>query len=127
MNFHRPNGHQSTLHLPHIHPFTHSFIHRRCCQPCKVPSSSSGAGGVRCHTHTHTAGIRCLAHGHLDTWSGGTGDFPTFWFVENLHEPLSQLLELQPNTLMTSSHPVTCVVLLYYIVHPTKFVSSPGQ
>jgi len=30
--------------------------------------------------HTPTAGaagVRCLAHGHLDTWSGGTGDWTT--------------------------------------------------
>jgi len=47
--------------LPHIH----SFIHRRH-QPCKVSSSSSGA-----------AGVRCLVNGHLDTWSGGTGDWTT--------------------------------------------------
>jgi len=40
--------------LPHIHPFTHSFTH---------PTSSPGA-----------AGVRCLAHEHLDTWSGGTRD-----------------------------------------------------
>jgi len=23
------------------------------------------------------AGVRCLAHGHLHTWSGGTGDWTT--------------------------------------------------
>jgi len=38
--------------LPHIDPFTHW----RRCQPYMAPSSSSGA-----------AGVRCLAHGHLDT------------------------------------------------------------
>jgi len=27
-----PSGHQSTLHLPHIHP----FINRRRGQPCKA-------------------------------------------------------------------------------------------
>jgi len=26
--------------LPHIHPFTHSFIHQWRCQPCKAPSRS---------------------------------------------------------------------------------------
>jgi len=45
--------------LPHIH----LFIHRRRCQPYKAPSSSWGA-----------AGVRWLAHGHLHTWSDGTGD-----------------------------------------------------
>jgi len=34
--------------LPHFHPFTHSFIHQRWCQPYKAPSSSSGAAGVWC-------------------------------------------------------------------------------
>jgi len=43
----------------YINPFTHTFIQRRRCQPCKAPSSSSGESGVR-----------CLAHGHLDTWPG---------------------------------------------------------
>jgi len=52
--------------LPHIHPFIQSFIYRQRCQPIKAPSSSSGA-----------AGVRCLAHGHLNTWSGGTGDWAT--------------------------------------------------
>jgi len=33
---------QSTLQLPHIHP----FIHRRWCQPCKVTTNTSG-GEVR--------------------------------------------------------------------------------
>jgi len=47
--------------LPHIHLFTHSFIHWRQCQPGKAPSNSLGA-----------AGVRSLAHGHHDTWSGGT-------------------------------------------------------
>nr|XP_055036890.1 uncharacterized protein LOC129424302 [Misgurnus anguillicaudatus] len=47
---------KALYNLPHIHPFTLSFIHRRWCEPCKGPSSSSGA-----------AGVRCLAQRHLDT------------------------------------------------------------
>ena len=49
--------------LPHIHPFMHTFTHRRRCQPCKATASSSGA--VR---------VRCLAQGHLDNQLGGAGD-----------------------------------------------------
>ena len=30
--------------LPHIHPFIHTFTHRRRCRPCTAPASSSGAG-----------------------------------------------------------------------------------
>jgi len=41
-------------------------IHRQQCQTCKVPSTSLGTAGVRCH-----------AHGHFDTWSGGTEDWTT--------------------------------------------------
>ena len=42
--------------LPNIHPFIHTFTHRRRSQPRKTTASSSGA--VR---------VRCLAQGHLDT------------------------------------------------------------
>jgi len=51
-----------TYCLIFTHSLTDSLIHRRRCQPCKAPFSSTGA-----------AGVRGLAHGHLDTWSGGTG------------------------------------------------------
>jgi len=44
--------------LPHIHPFIHTFTHRRRCQPCKATASWSGAVKVRW----------CLAQGHLHTW-----------------------------------------------------------
>ena len=49
--------------LPKIHPFMHTFTHRRRSQPRKETASSSGA--VR---------ARRLAQGHLDTQLGGAGD-----------------------------------------------------
>jgi len=29
------------------------------------------------YSYIHRRKVRCLAHGHLDTWSGGTGDWTT--------------------------------------------------
>jgi hypothetical protein len=49
--------------LPNIHPFTHTFTHRRRSLPRRATASSSGA--VR---------VRRLAQGHLDTQLGGAGD-----------------------------------------------------
>ena len=56
-------GQRLVLIPPSIHPFMHTFTHRRRCQPCKATASSSGA--VR---------VRCLAQGHLDTLLGGARD-----------------------------------------------------
>lgn len=43
---------------------THTLIHRGWCRPCKVTTSSSGAGMVE-----------YLAQGHLQPWLGGAGDW----------------------------------------------------
>jgi len=64
--------------------FTHSLTHSY---------TEGGVNNARLryhtHSHTHRTGVRCLAHGHLDTWSGESGiEPPTFRFVDNLHEPL---------------------------------------
>jgi len=76
--------------LPHFHPFTHSFIHQRWCQPYKAPSSSSGAAGVLL-MYTSTLG----------QVEPGT-DPPTFRFVDNLHEPLSHCCIYYSHTMQDS-------------------------
>jgi hypothetical protein len=59
-----PSGHSKRFTiLPNIHPFMHTFIQRRRCQPRRATASLSGA--VR---------VRRLAQGHLDTQLGGAGD-----------------------------------------------------
>jgi len=57
---------------------SHSPMLWRQCQPHKAQSNSSGA-----------AGVRCLAHGHLNTWSGGTRDWTTNLLVCRQPEPRS--------------------------------------
>ena len=58
-----PFATQSTLLLPHIHPFSHKFTQRRRSQPRKDTASSLVA--VR---------VRCLAQGHLNTVGRAGGD-----------------------------------------------------
>ena len=53
------SGHPKRFTLYNIHPFMHTFTHRRRRQPCKATPSSSGA--VR---------MRCLAQGYYDLGEG---------------------------------------------------------
>ena len=79
-----PSGHPKRFTiLPHIHPFIHTFTHRRRRQPCKATVSSSGA--VR---------VRRLAHGHLDIQLGGAGDRTGNLAVTSQHALPLELLPL---------------------------------
>ena len=58
------SSHSKRFTIRHnIHPFMHTFTHRRRCHPRRAIASSSGA--VR---------ARRLAQGHLETQLGGDGD-----------------------------------------------------
>ena len=50
---------QSTLQycIHNIHPFTHTFPHRRRCRPREATASSSAAVRVRCLAHSEETGV----------------------------------------------------------------------
>jgi len=92
------------IFLPRIHP----FIHWQGCQPYKAPSSSSGVTGVR-----------RLAHGHLDTWSGGsrvwTTNLPIWRQPTWITQPLPSHILVQ--VLAVKTHPNQIHMLATKVLH----------